>query len=80
MDKQTIRDAIQAFYPIAVVVVFTPVLLVEGYAWVGILIAILLFVLVRTWWTCIFGLLNWLFVLAMLIACSIPYLEMILKR
>ena len=71
---RTAGESIQAFYPLILSVVATPVILKFDVLWVGIVLGVILLALHETWWTCIFGLMNSIAVLAMMIACAVAWI------
>jgi hypothetical protein len=71
---QKVCEALHAFYPLILSVVATPLILKFDVFWVGILLGIFLLVLKNTWWTCIFGLLNAMAVVAMMLACVVTWI------
>ena len=68
-----IGEALQAFYPLIISVVLTPIIVKLHMPWIGLALGVILFALKRTWWTCIFGLLNAMAILAMMIACTVSW-------
>jgi hypothetical protein len=69
-----IGTAFHTFYPLIVSVVHTPIIVKFQVPWFGLALGVVLFALKRTWWTCIFGLLNAMAVLAMMIACVVAWI------
>jgi hypothetical protein len=68
-----IKDALQTFYPLIVSLVITPFIVVLNLPWIGLALGAVLFALKRTWWTCIFGLLNAMAIVAMMLACVVSW-------
>jgi MFS superfamily sulfate permease-like transporter len=67
-------ESIQAFYPLILSVFATPLIIKFDVLWVGILLGVILLALHKTWWTCIFGLLNSMAVIAMMLACVVAWI------
>lgn len=72
--RQKVREALRTFYPLILSVVATPLILRLDVLFVGILLGIILLALKNTWWTCIFGLLNAMAVVAMMLACVVAWI------
>ena len=68
-----IKDALQTFYPLIVSLVLTPFVVVLNLPWIGLALGVVLFALKRTWWTCVFGLLNAMAIIAMMLACVVSW-------
>jgi hypothetical protein len=71
---QTAGAYLQAFSPLILSAVATPLILRFDVPWVGILLGVVLLALHKTWWTCIFGLMNAMAVFAMMIACAVAWI------
>ena len=67
-------ESVQAFYPLILSAVATPVVLKFDILWFGFFLGVVLLALHKTWWTCIFGLMNSMAVLAMMIACAVAWI------
>ena len=76
-QRNEILDYFGAFYPIACVVVFVPLTTVIGHPWIGIVLFIVIHYLWKTWWTCIFGLMNAMALWGGIAGCVIPYIRML---
>ena len=76
-ERSAIFDSIQAFYPLACVVVFTPLSIALGHPWLGIILFVVILFLWRTWWTCVFGLMNSMALFGGILGCLIPYIQML---
>ena len=70
-------ETLQAFYPIVCVVIFVPATIAIGHPWIGIVLFIVIHWLWKTWWTCIFGLMNAMVLWAGIAGCLLPYLRML---
>jgi hypothetical protein len=79
MKKQDVIDVIRTFYPTLATVIVLPMAMLSGHPWIGIVIFIIILYLRKTWWTCIFGLLNGAALWSGIIGCSIPYVLMVCK-
>ena len=71
---RTAGESIQVFYPLILSAVATPLILKFDVLWVGILLGVVLLALHKTWWTCIFGLMNSMAVFAMMLACVVAWI------
>ena len=67
-------ESVQAFYPLILSAVATPLVLKFDVPWAGILLGLVLLALHKTWWTCIFGLMNSMAVFAMMITCLVAWI------
>jgi hypothetical protein len=78
MNKHSaLLDSIQAFYPIACVVIFLPATIAIGHPWIGIVLFIVILRLWKTWWTCVFGLMNAMMLWAGIAGCLVPYIRLL---
>ena len=66
---QTAGETIQAFYPLILCAVSLPLVIKFDAWWAGIALGVILLMLHKTWWTCIFGLMNSIALIAMMLVC-----------
>ena len=71
---QIAGEAVQAFYPLILSAIATPFILKFDILWFGIMLGVVLLALHKTWWTCIFGLMNGMAVFAMMLACVVAWI------
>lgn len=74
-QRRPIFDSLQSCYPIACVFIFVPVTILIGHPWFGIVLFIAIHFLQKTWWTCVFGLMNSMILWGGIIACLITYIR-----
>jgi hypothetical protein len=79
MKSRAILDALRAFYPTITTVVVLPAVILLGYPWIGIPIFAVVLCLRKTWWTCVFGLMNTVVLCGGILACLIPYIHIARK-
>ena len=78
MRASDVRDAAQAFWPMLVTFVVVPTAVVTDALWIGPLVLLPILIVPRFWWTCIFGLLNWMTLVAGIAMCAIPLIGRLL--
>ena len=77
LKTSDIRDVVLVFWPSIVTVLVVPLTVLRGHAWVGVALLTVILFLPRFWWSCLFGLLNWMILVGGVLACLIPYLKML---
>jgi hypothetical protein len=72
MTASDVHNACQVFWPMAVTLIVVPVAVVLDSLWLGPLVLLPILFVPRIWWTCIFGLVNWMTLVGGIVACAVP--------
>ncbi|MCC9654622.1 hypothetical protein [Rhodopirellula halodulae] len=70
MQRKEMFDVAFAFWPTWLTYALVPLTMYFQVAWFGAIVLAIIFLLPRLWWSCVFGLANWMSLAAGIVACS----------
>jgi hypothetical protein len=79
ISRRSVFDFALTFYPMILSSVAVPLAIAAGMPWIGVVVCLVLLLLMRTWWTCIFGLMNWMCLIVGIVWSLLPYLKWLLN-
>ena len=69
MNRKELLDVARAFWPIGLTYLLVPTSLYFGVPWIGAVVLTVVFLFPQLWWSCVFGLANWMTLGAGAAAC-----------